>query len=34
MFNSLLCTYEGQVQPAKGKKVVLQLNADGTRVKK
>jgi hypothetical protein len=27
-------TYEGQVQPAKGKKVVLELNADGTPVKK
>ena len=27
-------TYEGQVQPAKGKKIVLELNADGTPVKK
>ena len=27
-------TYEGQVQPAKGKKVTLELNADGTPVKK
>jgi len=27
-------TYEGEVQPAKGKKIVLELNADGTPVKK
>ena len=27
-------TYEGQVQPAKGKKITLELNADGTPVKK
>jgi uncharacterized membrane protein YkoI len=27
-------TYEGQIQPAKGKKIVLELNADGTPVKK
>lgn len=27
-------TYEGQVQPAKGKKVVFELNADGTPIKK
>ena len=27
-------TYEGQVQPAKGKKIALELNADGTPVKK
>ena len=27
-------TYEGQVRPAKGKKIVLELNADGTPVKK
>lgn len=27
-------TYEGQVQPPKGKKIVFELNADGTPVKK
>jgi len=27
-------TYEGQVQPAKGKKIVFELNADGTPIKK
>ena len=27
-------TYEGQVQPAKGKKITLELNADGTPYKK
>ena len=27
-------TYEGQVQPAKGRKITMELNADGTPVRK